>query len=70
MLAIELSRRRHISSDEATRYIKELAKIPDKISRILEQSEHIKTIAQANINQNNWLFLAGASITPSRWKVR
>jgi glucosamine--fructose-6-phosphate aminotransferase (isomerizing) len=57
MLAIELSRRRHISSDEATRYIKELAKIPDKISQILKQSEHIRTIAEANINQNNWLFL-------------
>jgi glutamine---fructose-6-phosphate transaminase (isomerizing) len=57
MLAIELSRRRHISSDEASRYVHELAKIPEKISRILEQSEHIKTIAKANITQNNWLFL-------------
>ena len=57
MMAIELSRRRHVSSDEATRFIKELAKIPEKISHILEQSEHIRTIAQANINQNNWLFL-------------
>ena len=57
MLAIELSRRRHISSDEATRYIKELTKIPDKISHILEQSEDIRKIAEANINQNNWLFL-------------
>jgi len=57
MLAIELSRRRHISSDEATRYIKELIKIPGKIAKILEQSEQIKKIAEANINQNNWLFL-------------
>jgi glucosamine--fructose-6-phosphate aminotransferase (isomerizing) len=57
MLAIELSRRRHISTDEAARYIKELTKIPDKISRILEQSDHIKKIADSNIEQNNWLFL-------------
>jgi glucosamine--fructose-6-phosphate aminotransferase (isomerizing) len=57
MLAVELSRRRHISSDEATRYVRELATIPDKISRILEQSDHIKTIAKANIDKNNWLFL-------------
>jgi glucosamine--fructose-6-phosphate aminotransferase (isomerizing) len=57
MLAVELSRRRHISTDEATRYVKELATIPDKISRILEQSDHIKTIAEANIDKNNWLFL-------------
>jgi len=57
MLAIELSRRRHISSDEAVRYIKELAVIPDKIARILEQSDHIRTIAEANISRDNWLFL-------------
>jgi len=57
MLALELSRRRLISSDEAVRYIKELSKIPDKIAHILEQSDHIRTIAKANINQNNWLFL-------------
>jgi len=57
MLAAELGRRRHISADDATRYIKELATIPDKISRILEQSEQIKKIAEANIDKNNWLFL-------------
>lgn len=57
MLAVELGRRRHISSNEATRHIKELAQIPDKISRILEQSDHIKDIAAANVEQENWLFL-------------
>lgn len=57
MLAIELGRRRHISSGQATRYIDELSRIPDKISRILEQSDHIKEIASANIDKNNWLFL-------------
>lgn len=57
MLAIELGRRKHISSHEAVRYIDELTKIPDKISRILEQSGHIKQIAAANIEKNNWLFL-------------
>ncbi len=57
MLAIELGRRRHISSDQAAGYIEELSKIPDKIGRILEQSGHIKEIAAANIQNNNWLFL-------------
>ncbi|HUW20348.1 MAG TPA: glutamine--fructose-6-phosphate transaminase (isomerizing) [Sedimentisphaerales bacterium] len=57
MVAIELGRRRHISSDEASRCIDELSRIPDKISRVLEQSEHIKEIASANIERNNWLFL-------------
>ncbi len=57
MLAIELGRRKHISSAEADRYIDELSQIPDKINQILQQSEHIKEIASANIDRNNWLFL-------------
>jgi glucosamine--fructose-6-phosphate aminotransferase (isomerizing) len=57
MLAIELGRRRHLSTAQANYYISELLKIPDKIETILESSEHIKSIASANIHQNNWLFL-------------
>ncbi len=57
MLAIELGRRRHISSEQADMLIGELYKIPDKVGLILKQSEHIKSIAAANIEQNNWLFL-------------
>jgi len=57
MLAIELGRRRHIRSDQANKYIDELSQIPDKISQILKQSDHIKQIASANIDQENWLFL-------------
>jgi len=57
MLAIELGRRKHISSDEADRHIDELSQIPDKISTILTQSEQIKEIAAANIDKDNWLFL-------------
>mgnify|MGYP001040421393 CR=1 FL=1 len=57
MLALELGRRRHVSSDEAARYIDELARIPEKISTILDQSEHICEIAAANIEKENWLFL-------------
>ena len=57
MLAIELGRRRHISTAEADHWIDELAKVPAKIERILEQSEPIRRIAEANIDRNNWLFL-------------
>lgn len=57
MLGIELGRRRHLGSDEATRHIAELAQIPEKIERILEQSDHIREIAAANIDKENWLFL-------------
>ncbi len=57
MLAIELGRRRHLGSDEADWYIDELAKVPEKISTILDQSSHIKEIAAANADRENWLFL-------------
>ena len=57
MLAIELGRRRHLSSDTANEYLEELIKIPDKIESILGMSDHIKSIAAANIEQDNWLFL-------------
>jgi len=57
MLAIELGRRKHLSSEQADRYIDELSQIPDKIDTILTQSDQIKEIAGANIDKNNWLFL-------------
>jgi len=57
MLALELARRRHISNTQADSYIKLLSEIPQKIEKILEQSDAIKDIAQANIDKNNWLFL-------------
>ena len=57
MLAIELGRRRHISSSDAGRHVEQLAKIPDKIDAILAQSGQIKEIAAANVDKDNWLFL-------------
>ena len=57
MLAVELGRRKHISADEAGEFIDQLSIIPEKIGIILEQSDYIKKIAEANVEKNNWLFL-------------
>ncbi len=57
MLAIELGRRKNLNSSEAGTCIEELSQIPEKISRILKQSDNIKRIAAANIERDNWLFL-------------
>ena len=57
MLAIELGRRKHLGHDAAKFYIEELAKIPAKIEKVLTQSEHIKEIARATCDRENWLFL-------------
>jgi glucosamine--fructose-6-phosphate aminotransferase (isomerizing) len=57
MLAIELGRRRHLSFDATSHLLNALAQVPEKIKRILDQSDHIKQIAQANLDKSNWLFL-------------
>ncbi|MFA5291828.1 MAG: glutamine--fructose-6-phosphate transaminase (isomerizing) [Phycisphaerae bacterium] len=57
MLAIELGRRRHLSSEQVRYYIEELSKIPSKIEEVLSLSEHIKKIAEATCDRENWLFL-------------
>ncbi len=57
MLAIELGRRRHLSADTVHNLLQELTSIPQKIKRILRQSEAIRQIADANKDRENWLFL-------------
>lgn len=57
MLAIELGRRRHLSTSEVEYWIEELSQIPAKMEKVLAQSDHIRQIAQSNIEHNNWLFL-------------
>jgi glucosamine--fructose-6-phosphate aminotransferase (isomerizing) len=57
MLAIELGRRRHLSTEQVRYYIEELSKIPSKIEEVLSLSEHIKKIAEATCDRENWLFL-------------
>jgi glucosamine--fructose-6-phosphate aminotransferase (isomerizing) len=38
-------------------YLSGLSQIPEKINQVLQQSDHIREIASANIDKNNWLFL-------------
>jgi glucosamine--fructose-6-phosphate aminotransferase (isomerizing) len=57
LLSLYLARRRHMSQRTLERYLKALAKIPAQIERILEQNDAIRTITQAHVNQDNWLYL-------------
>jgi glucosamine--fructose-6-phosphate aminotransferase (isomerizing) len=57
MLAIELGRRRHLSSEQSRFFIEELSKIPSKIEHVLSLSDDIKKIAEATCDRENWLFL-------------
>jgi len=57
MVVLELARRRHLSSENTGKLLKELSELPDLIPQILEQSDYIKEIAAANVEKENWLFL-------------
>jgi glucosamine--fructose-6-phosphate aminotransferase (isomerizing) len=57
MLAIELGRRKHLSLETTSQLLNDLVGIPEKIKRILAQADHIKQIAQDNLDKPNWLFL-------------
>jgi glutamine---fructose-6-phosphate transaminase (isomerizing) len=57
LMALMLGRRRLMSQTAMQHYIRELDAIPDKIARVLEQSEHIKDIASHYVDRENWLFL-------------
>ena len=57
MLAMYIGRRRHMSSQLLSAYIKALEKVPDQIKHILEQSDHIRTVARQYSSKENWLFL-------------
>ncbi len=57
LIGLLLGRIRHLSSSEGLRIIDELEAIPAKISRILEQNEHIKTVAQKYSHAHSMMFL-------------
>jgi glucosamine--fructose-6-phosphate aminotransferase (isomerizing) len=57
MLALALSKGRSISHNDLAYNLKELASVPEKIARILELNEQIKSIAETINAARNMLFL-------------
>ncbi len=57
LIALLLGRIRHLSTTEGLRIIEELEALPDKITRILEQNEHIKRIAEKYAKSQAMMFL-------------
>jgi glucosamine--fructose-6-phosphate aminotransferase (isomerizing) len=57
MLAMALSKGRTISHDEIRLNLRELAEVPDKVARILEQNDAIKAIANEFKDAKNALYL-------------
>ncbi|RMH14158.1 MAG: glutamine--fructose-6-phosphate transaminase (isomerizing) [Planctomycetota bacterium] len=57
MMAIYLARRRHMSEEQCRALLAELERIPDRMERVLEQDQHIRSVVEKHIDRDNWLFL-------------
>lgn len=57
LVALLLGRIRHLSSADGLKAIKALEKIPDQISEVLEQSDHIREIAAKYAHAKGMLFM-------------
>ena len=57
LLTILFGRRNHINAEYGMETIEELQKVPDKIRRVLDQSDTIKEIAEVYANHTNCLYL-------------
>ena len=57
LLATFIGRRRFLSQDQVATLLNEMTAIPDKIERVLEQSDSIRDATSRFVARENWLFL-------------
>jgi len=57
MISLFMARRRMMSPEASARLMKEFAKVPDKIERVLETNDLIKRVTEKYVHRDNWLFL-------------
>jgi glutamine---fructose-6-phosphate transaminase (isomerizing) len=57
LLSLYVGKRKFLSNDAVSEYLKQLEQVPDHIRRVLEQSDHIKTCVERVVDRDNWLFL-------------
>ena len=68
MIALYIARLRDMSFNDGVLYVNALKGAPDLVRKSLEQAAHIKAIAKRFANEAD--SFPGASLFPSRWKVR
>jgi len=57
LISLMLGRRRHMSQPNLNRYLDALSEIPEKIERVLAQSDRVRDMVQRYLGFENWLFL-------------
>lgn len=57
MMAVDLGRRRHLSTERAGRILSELAAIPEKVNEIFGMNGEVRNLAGKLAEWDNWLYL-------------
>ena len=57
MIAADMGRRRHLSSERSIEVLEALSKIPDQVREVLKLDEQIKAVTDRLVNRDNWLYL-------------
>ncbi len=57
LLALHLGKKRYLSQDAVSRYLHQLEQLPQHVTQVLKQSDHIRDCVEQWIGRENWLFL-------------
>ncbi|HAI11854.1 MAG TPA: glutamine--fructose-6-phosphate transaminase (isomerizing) [Phycisphaerales bacterium] len=57
LISLYLGKRRFLSDEVVKSYLRQLEQLPDLVSRVLEQSDHIRKCVEDCVDRDNWLFL-------------
>ena len=57
MIAAFIGRRRFLSHEYVSNLMQDLEAIPDHIQRVVDQSDHIRSVTERYVSRENWLFL-------------
>jgi glucosamine--fructose-6-phosphate aminotransferase (isomerizing) len=60
-----MARMRHMSKNEGQEFLQELLKLPDQVTAILNQAEHIQAIARKYAHYDNFFFLGRCYMYPT-----
>ena len=57
MLALAMGRMRHLSTEETSRMLEALGRVPELIERVLAISDDIRDLTERYVDRENWLYL-------------
>ena len=57
LIALYIGKRRYLSDEVVRSYLRDLERLPDLMSKVLEQSDHIRMCVEQCVDRDNWLFL-------------